>query len=180
MSLESVALAYSCVLLKTATQTNNFLHPYITLLCQSLNVGYFVLEFHIIVVGTFRIISEKNSLKSSLDPIYPTPPLGQDMTQGQFFKIFSWWIIVIIVNSKLICSDKLLNISIFWVVKIIKIKHFLSNLFKFKIFERNCNLFKFKIFERNCYFILNILISVHLLKNPSFLNNVFKTLHDSN
>ena len=20
------------------------------------------------------------------DPIYPTPPLGQDMTQGQFFK----------------------------------------------------------------------------------------------
>ena len=23
---------------------------------------------------------------SSIDPIYPTPPLGQDMTQGQFFK----------------------------------------------------------------------------------------------
>ena len=22
----------------------------------------------------------------SIDPIYPTPPLGQDMTQGQFFK----------------------------------------------------------------------------------------------
>ncbi len=21
-----------------------------------------------------------------VDPIYPTPPLGQDMTQGQFFK----------------------------------------------------------------------------------------------
>ena len=24
--------------------------------------------------------------RSSPDPIYPTPPLGQDMTQGQFFK----------------------------------------------------------------------------------------------
>ena len=24
--------------------------------------------------------------KQSDDPIYPTPPLGQDMTQGQFFK----------------------------------------------------------------------------------------------
>ena len=23
---------------------------------------------------------------SNLDPIYPTPPLGQDMTQGQYFK----------------------------------------------------------------------------------------------
>ena len=22
----------------------------------------------------------------TVDPIYPTPPLGQDMTQGQFFK----------------------------------------------------------------------------------------------
>ena len=25
------------------------------------------------------------TLKMVLDPIYPTPPLGQDMTQGQFF-----------------------------------------------------------------------------------------------
>ena len=28
------------------------------------------------------------------DPIYPTPPLGQDMTQGQFFKrsLRGFWI----------------------------------------------------------------------------------------
>ena len=32
-----------------------------------------------------RISFEK--LKAGIfDPIYPTPPLGQDMTQGQFFK----------------------------------------------------------------------------------------------
>ena len=24
--------------------------------------------------------------RKAYDPIYPTPPLGQDMTQGQFFK----------------------------------------------------------------------------------------------
>ena len=24
--------------------------------------------------------------ESCIDPIYPTPPLGQDMTQGQFLK----------------------------------------------------------------------------------------------
>ena len=34
------------------------------------------------------IVSSKGSLYfgANLDPIYPTPPLGQDMTQGQFFK----------------------------------------------------------------------------------------------
>ena len=28
----------------------------------------------------------RNAVTDLEDPIYPTPPLGQDMTQGQFFK----------------------------------------------------------------------------------------------
>ena len=28
----------------------------------------------------------QNESQRHNDPIYPTPPLGQDMTQGQFFK----------------------------------------------------------------------------------------------
>ena len=37
----------------------------------------------------FDSISRSSHTKDSkmvLDPIYPTPPLGQDMTQGQIFK----------------------------------------------------------------------------------------------
>ena len=46
---------------------------------------YIAYEF----VFTSPAVSRMSSLfkfDSFHDPIYPTPPLGQDMTQGQFFK----------------------------------------------------------------------------------------------
>ena len=36
--------------------------------------------------ASYRIWTQATDFISYDDPIYPTPPLGQDMTQGQFFK----------------------------------------------------------------------------------------------
>ncbi len=41
----------------------------------------FVCSFLLLAVV---VIVVKKKLNNELDPIYPTPPLGQDMTQGQF------------------------------------------------------------------------------------------------
>ena len=43
--------------------------------------------YEIIFTVIFRSLFLYTKVKvPSPDPIYPTPPLGQDMTQGQFFK----------------------------------------------------------------------------------------------
>ena len=35
--------------------------------------------------GIWTQVAESNSYNDNCYPIYPTPPLGQDMTKGQFF-----------------------------------------------------------------------------------------------
>ena len=43
------------------------------------------------MINIYIFLKKKNSLEKNgglfcINHIYPTPPLGQDMTQGQFFK----------------------------------------------------------------------------------------------
>ena len=51
-------------------------------LIKAMNNGILVSEFEL--QQWYYVDFRTNTLGKS--PIYPTPPLGQDMTQGQFFK----------------------------------------------------------------------------------------------
>ena len=42
---------------------------------------YIIMLYYIIILYYY---SSQHLYNTNLNPIYPTPPLGQDMTQGQF------------------------------------------------------------------------------------------------
>ena len=46
-----------------------------------MNISYVVIKYFLI---TDDLVLGQYYLSAIYDPIYPTPPLGQDMTQGQF------------------------------------------------------------------------------------------------
>ena len=50
-----------------------------------LRKGNFKREIESLLIAAQDNAIRTNHIKARIDPIYPTPPLGQDMTQGQFF-----------------------------------------------------------------------------------------------
>ena len=42
--------------------------------------------WRVLKIECHRCVDMLAQINKQNDPIYPTPPLGQDMTQGQFFK----------------------------------------------------------------------------------------------